>query len=104
MALVALNEWAKVTDMDITANTIEAALRQLPELPTPVSSWHVETGPDSTDDPAVWVWAMLRDDDVEFAKRSRLRSMIRDLVQEKAGSFMLVYVRFRGASEVEQGT
>ena len=67
----------------------------------PVSSWHVETGPDSTDDPAVWVWAMLKDEDVEFAKRSRLRSIIRDLVEEKTESFMLVYVRFRGASEVE---
>jgi len=88
--------------MEITANTIETALRQLPELPTPVSSWHVETGSDSTDDPAVWVWAILKDDDVEFAKRSRLRSMIRALVQEEAGSSMLVYVRFRGASEVEQ--
>ena len=104
MALAALDKRAKVTDMDITANTIEAALRQLPELPTPVSSWHVETGSDSTDDPAVWVWAMLKDDDVEFAKRSRLRSIVRDLVQEKAGSSMLVYVRFRGASEVEQET
>jgi len=90
--------------MEITANTIETALRQLPELPTPVSSWHVETGSDSTDDPAVWVWAMLKDDEVEFAKRARLRSIISALVQEKAGSSMLVYVRFRGASEVEQMT
>ena len=88
--------------MDISANTIEAALRQLPELPTPVSSWHVETGPDSTEDPAVWVWAMLTDDDVEFAKRSRLRSIISNLVHDTVGSSTLVYVRFRGASEVEQ--
>ena len=87
--------------MDIAASTLEAALREIPELPTPVSSWHVETGPDSTDDPAVWVWAMLKDDDVEFAKRSRLRSIIRDLVEERTDSSMLVYVRFRGASEVE---
>ncbi len=56
--------------MDIAASTLEAALSELPELSTPVSSWHVETGPDSTDDPAVWVWTMLKDDDVEFAKRS----------------------------------
>ena len=86
--------------MDIAADTIVAALHRLPELPTPVSSWHVETGPDSTNDPAVWVWAMLKDDEVEFAKRSRLRSMVRDLVQKEAGSSTLVYVRFRGASEV----
>lgn len=87
--------------MDIAASTLEAALRELPELPTPVSSWHVETGPDSTDDPAVWVWAMLKDDDVEFAKRSRLRSIIRELVDEKTDASVLVYVRFRGASELE---
>ena len=91
----------KVTDMEIAASTLEAALRELPELPTPVSSWRVETGPDSTDDPAVWVWAMLEDDEVEFVKRSRLRSMIRDLVEKKTDSSTLVYVRFRGASEVE---
>ena len=41
---------------------------------------------------------MLKGDDVEFAKRSRLRSMIRDLVEEKTDSFMPVYVRFRGAT------
>ena len=87
--------------MHIAAATLEAALRQLRDLPTPVSSWHVETGLDSTEDPAVWVWAMLEDDEVEFAKRSRLRSIIRDLVEEKTDSSMLVYVRFRGASEVE---
>lgn len=90
--------------MDIAANTIEAALKQLSELPTPVSSWHVETGHDSTDDPAVWVWAMLQDENVEFSKRLRLRSIIRDLVQEKTDRSMLVYVRFRGASEVAQQT
>ena len=86
--------------MDINVNAIETALQGLRDLPTPVSSWLVETGPDSTDDTAVWVWAMLLDDAVEFTKRSRLRLIIRELVQEKTHSSMLVYVRFRGASEV----
>ena len=90
-----------VTYMDITASDLETALQGLPELPTPVSRWHVETGSDSTDDPAVWVWAMLRDDEVEFAKRFRLRSIIRDLVEKETNSSILVYVRFRGASEGE---
>ena len=66
-----------------------------------VSNWHVETGFDSTDDPAVWVWAMLKDDHVEFAKRSQLRSIIRDFVKGKTGPSIFVYVRFRAASEVE---
>ncbi len=56
--------------MDIAASTLEAVLRELPDLPTPVNSWHVEVGPDSTNYPAVYVWAMLTDDEVEFAKRS----------------------------------
>lgn len=55
----------------------------------------------ATDDPAVWVWATLKDDDVEFAKRSRLRSIIRELVEEKTGPSMLVKFRFRSASEIE---
>ncbi|MDE0113170.1 MAG: hypothetical protein OXN84_12940 [Albidovulum sp.] len=88
--------------MDIVASTLEAALRELPELPTPVTNWHVETGRDSTDEPAVWVWAMLKDDHVEFAKRSRLRKIIRELVEEKTDPSFLVYIRFRGESEVEQ--
>ncbi|TGG91621.1 MAG: hypothetical protein ERJ67_07700 [Aphanocapsa feldmannii 277cV] len=104
MALAVLNKRAKVTEMNIDAETIEAALRQLMELPTPVSSWQVETGSDSTDDPAVWVWAILKDDDVEFKKRSQLRSIIRDRVQKETGSSMLVYVRFRGASEMSRET
>ena len=86
--------------MDINVNAIETALQGLRDLPTPVSSWLVETGPDSTDDTAVWVWVMLIDDEVEFTKRPRLRSIIRELVQERTDSSMLVYVRFRGASEV----
>ncbi len=90
--------------MVITANTIEAALRRLPELPTPISSRYVETGPDSTDDPAVCVWAILKDDEVNFAERSRLRSIIRVVDPVKAGSSMLVSVRFPGASEIEPET
>ena len=104
MPLAVHDRIAWVAQMDITANTIEAALRRLAQLPAPVSSWYVETGPDSTDDPAVRVWDMLKDDEVEYAKRSRLRSIIRDLVREKAGSSTLVYVRFRGASEIEPET
>ena len=97
---------ADLTSMNTTANTIEAALRQLHELPTPVTSWLVETGTDSTDDPAIWVWAMLKEDVVDFAKRSRLRTMVRDrvrdLVQSEGEHPTLVYVRFRGASEFVQ--
>ena len=89
-------------DMDISPSTIEAALHQLSELPTPVSSWHVKVGPDSTDDPAVWVWAMLEEDEVEFDERLRLRSKIQKCVEKETDASMIVYIRFRGASEMAQ--
>ena len=44
---------------------------------------------------------MIEDDEVEFAKRSQLRAIIRELVEKWTDPLMLVYVRFRGASEVE---
>ena len=88
--------------MDISAKSIEQALQSLPWLPTPVSEWQIRTGPDWTDDPAVWVRAVLRDDDVDFDTRHLLRRMIRERVCEEAGPEVLVYVRFPRASEMEQ--
>ena len=85
--------------MEITAADIETALGALRNLPTPVSGWEVETGSDSTDSPAVWVWAYLTDEEVDFETRSQLRDMVRDLVRRKTESANWVYVRFRGASE-----
>ena len=86
--------------MDITASDIEAALkRELRNLPTPVSGWEVETGVDWADDPAVWVWVYLTEEEVDFETRDLLRGTVRDLVRRETESSMLVYVRFRGASE-----
>ena len=83
----------------IDATTIESALGKLRNLPTPVSSWRVEAGPDATEEPAVWVWAMLEHEDVDFGTRTRLRNIVRDLVRREAGDAYWVHVRFRGASE-----
>ena len=83
----------------MTASQIESALNRLGNLPTPVSGWEVETGPDSTDDPAVWVWVYLTNEEVDFETRSQLREMVRDLVRRETDSAIWVYVRFRGASE-----
>lgn len=85
--------------MEATATTIESALAELRNLPTPVSSWQVETGLDSTDDPAVWVWVMLEEEDVDFDTRSRLRDIVRARVRRETDDTSWVYVRFRGASE-----
>ena len=83
----------------MTAAAIRTALEALRNLPTPVSGWEVETGPDSTDDPAVWVWVYLRDEEVDFETRTRLREMVRNRIGRETSDW--VYVRFRGASEVE---
>ena len=83
----------------MTAAAIKTALEALGNLPTAVSGWEVETGLDSTDDPAVWVWVYLTDEVVDFETRARLRDMVRDLVRRETGTAIWVYVRFRGASE-----
>ena len=75
--------------MEPSATTIESDLRKLRELPTPVAAWQVETGPDATEYPSVWV---------DMATRSLLREMVRDTVRQRDGK-LWVYVRFRGASE-----
>ena len=90
--------------MEVTATTIESALKKLPGLPTPVNSWVVEVGPDSTDDPAVWVWAMLEYEDVDFGARSQLRNMVREAVRNETDGTHWAYVRFRGVSETEQAS
>ena len=53
--------------------TIRSELEHLQDLPTPVRSWLVEEGLDATDDPAVWVWALVESDDVDMDALSRLK-------------------------------
>ena len=88
--------------METTTTKIKAALDELPGLPAWVSGWQVETGIDVADEPAVWVWALLEDEEVDFAARSRLRDMVREFVRQKAGDAVWAYVRFRDASEMAQ--
>lgn len=85
--------------MTITVAEIQSVLNEIGNLPTRVSGWLVETGLDWTDEPAVWVWALLEDDEVDFDIRSRLRDMVRKKVRGRTGPAVRVYVRFRGASE-----
>ncbi|MCY3831303.1 MAG: hypothetical protein OXF89_19435 [Rhodospirillaceae bacterium] len=88
--------------MKTTATEIKAALDELHDLPARVGGWEVETGIDSADEPAVWVWALLEDEEVDFADRSRLREMVRECVRQRAGDAVWAYVRFRGVSEMAQ--
>ena len=85
--------------MSATEATIESALGDLQELPTPVSSWRVEIGLDAADDPAVWVWAMLDDEEVDIDTGEQLRNVVREAVQRETGDERWVYIRFRSASK-----
>ena len=91
--------------MTSIATSIRSALENqetLPNLPTTVSSWHVEAGPDATDEPAVWVWAILEEDadaKTRAIVRESVRESVRDFVRHETGSEVWVYVRFRGNSE-----
>ena len=88
--------------MEIAATKIEAALDELSDLPARVGGWQVETGLDWADEPAVWVWALLEDEEVEAAALDRLREIIRDRVRLLTGPAVWAYVRFRGVSEMAQ--
>ena len=88
--------------VDTAESRILATLKNLPDLPIPVSSWLVETGVDATDDLAVWVWAILDQVNINSAIRFRLRQKIREAVREITGSSHWVYVRFRDISEEEE--
>ena len=84
-----------------TSDAIKDALGKLSDLPTPVGSWTVETGIDSTEEEAVWVWAMLKEeeDKVEFDTMEELGLIITKQVRKVTGSNTTAYVRFRGVSE-----
>ncbi|MCY4055966.1 MAG: hypothetical protein OXF67_08955 [Cyanobacteria bacterium MAG CAR4_bin_6] len=84
-----------------TSDMIKNAMGKLSDLPTPVGDWIIETGIDSTDEEAVWVWAMLKEDEdkIEFNKIEELESIITKQVKQIAGSDTTAYVRFRGVSE-----
>lgn len=66
--------------MQLANTEIRTALDHVPDLPTPVSDWIVETGADSTDDPAVWVWAVLPDDKTDIRTRIAIRDIVFDFI------------------------
>ena len=88
--------------MKISEPEIRSALDKLSALPARVSGWQIETGLDWVDQPAVWVWAVLEDEEVDAAALDRLQETIRDCVHRAAGEAKWVYARFRGAFELAQ--
>ncbi|MCY4342112.1 MAG: hypothetical protein OXE83_00875 [Gammaproteobacteria bacterium] len=78
---------------------IRTRLEELQDLPTPVRSWLVEEGVDATDDPAVWVWALVERDNVDPETLDRLKVIVREVVRHATG--LWAYVLIRGADEIE---
>ena len=81
----------------MTVPEIESELKELSGLPTPVRSWIVQMGLDTTDEPAVWVWVTLEReyDEVDAKERADLRELVRASVRDWVGEDAhWVYVRF----------
>ena len=88
----------------MTTADIESRLKELDGLPTPVRSWIVAMGPDSTDEPAVWVWMVLERefDEVDRQARADLRDLVRASVRDWVGDEAnWVYVRFHDGALFE---
>ena len=72
------------------------------QFPDFVLSWDFELGADSTGDPAVWVWVIVKDDATDRPDFTRLSTAVERKIREalndaKVGRWP--FVRFRTASE-----
>lgn len=83
------------------ANTtdIRAELERLTDLPAPVRGWLVKGGLDASDEPAVWIWALIDPDDFDADRMTRLKTMVRDAIRNTFG--LWAYVLIRGVDETE---
>ena len=85
--------------MKFETTEIRSALSDLRPQPAPVSDWVVEIGTDSGDEPAVWVWAVLDDKDVDLDTRISIRDCVVDFISEECEIPVWVFVSFKSASE-----
>ena len=92
------------TAMQFANTEIRNALNDLASLPTPVSDWLVEIGTDSADEPAVWVWAVLPDDDTDLDTRIEIRDRVFDFIREQSEVPVWVYVSFKTQTETDERT
>lgn len=90
--------------MPIDTAALEATLARLGDLPVQIDSWHVETGTDWTDDPAIWIWGILHDADIDTDTHAALRAVILGAVRQETDPDIGVFIRFRAASEMAQAT
>lgn len=87
--------------MKFVDSDIRAALDGLPPLPTDVSDWLVQTGTDSADEPAVWIWAVLSDETADFDAQIAIRDLVLAHVREQSEIPLGVYVSFRTIGEMD---
>ena len=88
---------------NMTTTDITNVLEHIEDLQAPVEKWEVDTGTDSTGEDAVWVLAIVDDaklDELPQPVRIRMRERIRSAINHSpACSDLMVYIRFRAASE-----
>ena len=88
------------TAMQSDETKIRSILAELPPLPADVSNWIVQTGVDSTDEPAVWVWAVLPDETTDLDTRIRIRDVVFDFIRKRSDIPIWVYVSFKTEAEM----
>ncbi len=89
--------------MSSNETDIRETLEALPSLPADVSEWKVRTGTDSADEPAVWIWAVLRDKDTDFDALIEIRDIVLGHLRETIStpeSPLGIYVSFTSADDV----
>lgn len=86
---------------------LPSLLLELEQLDWPdveISGFELDYGSDSTGDPALWVWVILRSPDVGFEVRAAVRARIQRWARESHGSDLSwAYVRFRSEAEALAG-
>jgi len=91
---------------DNSLDTIDAVVRRLgKQFSHAVARFHYELDLDSDDEPAIWLWVVFYDEQLEaqwpFENRMAMRQSIRDAFQA-AGIPHWLYIRFRSDSEDRQ--
>ncbi len=78
--------------------TIRSTLEDLTGLPVPIHGWDIREGVDSTDDPAVWVWAVIEEDDFNREVSLEITDTVRAALRS-ATPHLWPYVLIRGLHE-----
>ena len=81
---------------------VRSILAELPELPASVSSWIVQAGVDSADEPAIWVWAVLPDDTADIDTLISIKETVFDFIRERSEIPDWVYVSFKSKAELDE--